>query len=1442
MARLCRIHVAGVGKEGARFNPLTVDLRNLQDGSPQDSVIWLRNGGGKTTLISIFYSLLVPNASHFLGKMNGKGSSLEDFLRPDQLAAVATEWDLSAIGSSRRTVGQALLLKERKLVRKYFSFSAVPNFNFDTLPIHGLAPVAKSLDKLVEVLYEAQRSYPAMDLVMEEAQWRWEEHLTNLGLDPGVFRAHLVMNSQEGGATEIFKLRTPEEFVKRFLELVSDEQATEEIEITLKLFRDKLAQNPSYRAAIEFGDGLLKYLRPFGQSAARRRELIREEEIVLCEMTQLAASVEQHVEGLRQSVESLRKQALEIGHIADTKDKERGRKDRFARGYDRRARRLRVNETEYCLNEARKARATEERQLQILEAAKGLREMRVTEAVLAALVQRLEELRLEHRPDLDAVRHLGALLIQSWNRRLADLEADRELTEESIKTHEKELESLRLQRVQQTDRRARAETQRDQAQGAIRRYEEARRKLKEDGALNEGETGADARVRWQAEIDRCDAQLTRLKGEIATLKARALSTQNALNEVGEKVRSKEQEKTELETKLSAEDTKRRELEKLPILIDLAEGSIPDLRNPFLLESLDSHSSEAQAELVRLGVDAADHKRDDQSIDREGLFAPSTDVDEVLTRLKSAGITSALPVYRWLDEHRTPAAAADLLRRHPEVYAAVLVQNRADFERVRREFDTAHIRTPVVIISPADLSPPGNGQGHHTVIPEERGLFSRIEAANARPRLDQRGQELAERVDRAEQRRAGAHSTATRLRDYLQEFSTERVAGLRSAFEGTILLLQSLDVEVRRLRAERESIGKQLEETQEEQLQAEKHKGEGKRREAQISTFITEHEDRIDEHRKSEEHHQGLFAQADAELRRIGQHEPFLKSELMAAGKQAADLKAAWDIAKHSRDSVPDEYRGPAVVAPDGRSPEELAPAFNSARVTYEGKIQKGELEGAIVVRRENAQRATGEYEKLRRDLPIDEIERASHEHAIDVAIERQSTTFESAKAAETLAASEFRKAQLETPDERDFKEGEELDRERTSQPETSEACLQVAQEYRNLAISLRTEGEAARKQAQVISGRLADQQKDQPLYESWARQLPASAGGPTHSAFTGVANEDLQIFEKALSRSKNITRHLTQVEQTLTQEFDKHIHPHIFQVDYDRFRIPFRERLRLLKRDDFVAKADEHIRAIETHVRTCQSELNSEEQERRTIVDKLDGIARRATALLSQAETVSTMPDSIKEWAQQPFLRATIPKKNDPTERQVLLRQVIERWFEAGDIPSGHKLVYECLLAVCGTKSIGIRILKPEYHLNPIPRDIMELVKFSDGEKLTAAILLYCVLVRLRARQKVRTQQPNVRDSGMLLLDNPFGKATLAELVDLQLRMARHMGVQLIYATGINDFAALKHFPHYVRLRNSSRGKSSNDYHVTSDPRPLEGDRHVDGIVLGRSEPTRRNL
>jgi hypothetical protein len=108
---------------------------------------------------------------------------------------------------------------------------------------------------------------------------------------------------------------------------------------------------------------------------------------------------------------------------------------------------------------------------------------------------------------------------------------------------------------------------------------------------------------------------------------------------------------------------------------------------------------------------------------------------------------------------------------------------------------------------------------------------------------------------------------------------------------------------------------------------------------------------------------------------------------------------------------------------------------------------------------------------------------------------------------------------------------------------------------------------------------------------------------------------------------------------------------------------------------------------------------------------------------------------------------------------------------------------------------------------------VTKLAAFSGGQRVTAAILLYCVIVRVRS-----DQGDMLTDCGFLVLDNPFGQANHFPLVDLQLNMARVMGVQLIYFTGINDLEALASFPLRLRLRNSARNGANGDRFVRHEP------------------------
>ncbi len=80
----------------------------------------------------------------------------------------------------------------------------------------------------------------------------------------------------------------------------------------------------------------------------------------------------------------------------------------------------------------------------------------------------------------------------------------------------------------------------------------------------------------------------------------------------------------------------------------------------------------------------------------------------------------------------------------------------------------------------------------------------------------------------------------------------------------------------------------------------------------------------------------------------------------------------------------------------------------------------------------------------------------------------------------------------------------------------------------------------------------------------------------------------------------------------------------------------------------------------------------------------------------------------------------------------------------------------------------------------------------------------------LRAARTGRGARPG----GVLLLDNPIGRASSAHLVRLQRDVAASHGVQLIYTTGVKDPAAVIQFPNVIRLDNRQGGTQGRRYIV----------------------------
>ena len=78
--KLAALRFRSVGERSARFQDLTLTFSAPADGGsePQDSVIWLRNGGGKSSILSLLYALLLPRAADFMGRSVKR--SLTDYI------------------------------------------------------------------------------------------------------------------------------------------------------------------------------------------------------------------------------------------------------------------------------------------------------------------------------------------------------------------------------------------------------------------------------------------------------------------------------------------------------------------------------------------------------------------------------------------------------------------------------------------------------------------------------------------------------------------------------------------------------------------------------------------------------------------------------------------------------------------------------------------------------------------------------------------------------------------------------------------------------------------------------------------------------------------------------------------------------------------------------------------------------------------------------------------------------------------------------------------------------------------------------------------------------------------------------------------------------------------------------------------------------------------
>src|SRR4051794_12439863 len=193
--RMRRIYLDRVGSPAARFRDVWIDLTG-RDGTPLDTILWMRNGGGKSTLIALVCALIRPDRRDFLATAT-TGRHLEDCVLGADTAHVVVEWTDPA--GQRLVTGAVYEWTDRvqpadpntaheRLRQSWYAFIPSPVAAVEDLPFAGLGGLPTDLRDFTKAVESLP---PPAEPVVTAKQERWAQALQDRGLDPGLFTAIL---------------------------------------------------------------------------------------------------------------------------------------------------------------------------------------------------------------------------------------------------------------------------------------------------------------------------------------------------------------------------------------------------------------------------------------------------------------------------------------------------------------------------------------------------------------------------------------------------------------------------------------------------------------------------------------------------------------------------------------------------------------------------------------------------------------------------------------------------------------------------------------------------------------------------------------------------------------------------------------------------------------------------------------------------------------------------------------------------------------------------------------------------------------------------------------------------------------------------------------------------------------------------------------------------
>ena len=1430
MRYITRVHLSDCGWHEAYFPGTTIELADPRTGKPRHTVFSLENTGGKTSFLALVLSCFDTNERRFLKTLIRSNQKFGDYFG-EVPGFILVEWDLSEgqtnlLDSERLITGQVVVPRgegrQREFDRRFFTFRKTPGLAFDDIPAPGLTGFReherlRGHQDVQRWLHTLRTSHPGnfQDFVRQSD---WKRKLAEEKIDTELLAAQVEFNRDEGGIEDFLNFRSESEFVRKFLAMTVPAAEAGAVRGVLAEHVGRLSDLPRLQRRRDAMHRLKEQFDPFvvvaGEAKAAQEEVSRRG----C-----------HAAGLKAALDE---QRLQASHQAEVHIEAAGAHENAAKEAEAAYRAAQVElasarvELAFRRHEAAETHSAASDEAlhqssmrkQLLLGAVLLREILDDHARSESLQEAIDAEHADLKPRRDALGALGADLAATLDDRSAALRERQHSFEASALrasagAQEAEKKRSANQEIAQTERRRMAAMDVE-----LGHAHEFRTTLEEAQILNAGETAEAASRRHEKaaqtageeahelcmQAEAKDAQSRECRDLRSDLKAERAGLDSDIRTLRETVREGE--------------TKRRELAFDSTILGLTGERQIDPDSDAVARMLADARIKSIAKIRERERQQDMLEADRASLEATGLASIDDDVRAVADQLNASGVPDAQPYAIYLcDIVRKPDDIRRFAERDPARFCGVAVPNRSALEVAERALQPPPALSRPVVVAVADDTP-GETHGDRFVLcVDEPAAYDRQAARDLQERLDG---DLA-RIERSisEEQRRIDHLAST-----LQDLSS-----WQTRFGGGKLDALSREIEEKVSRTE--GIGNEMEALTErievDEAAARDFRARSREHDEQAHAFS-------ERARRAREHHAQWESRMEDWQRAHLRHEQAARSaEARASDNEAERDALAGEARERENEAVAEAQRaanmereaGEIVYkAPEGRIAEDLDALrrdYTQDLETLRSLEEKGvdHLRGQQGEIRRALARKEDRFNREFRELARADVEAEAAHDGVGEAAEAADAAFEAARTNASTARAECKVAADAYQSERE-RRTEEIRPEpladlRALEPKQLAAIAPQAEQ-----VILEQEALAARETqaARRAHDEAARNRRTERAFAGWSDTLAGILRG---AAFPPERVELPGEEEVAVLVSRTISEH-SQASATLS-EAQSWVYKSYDDIrrftNSDAFRGLEGERevaAHLGANDPLAAAAHAPRTAtlIDERLKSIEHDLSRLDDDLQACISELERLLSTALYIVRRMLRDGRIPAHVPRFGGQPVFRMSADlSRIVPTQRTEILRSYITDLAEADRIPqTGQDIAAELverMTAALGRSTLGIRLLKPKgegdtEHM-PIDR-----VTVSGGELLTAAMMIYLVIARLRAD----ATHGSGGETGVLIMDNPLGKANKALLLKTQIGLADAMGIQLFYTTGVQDPSALAEFENIVRLRRNRQSRSTRRIHV----------------------------